>query len=118
MCPHANTTTIAFLYGEAPLAHAAHVAGCADCSAVAESHEQVVAALGPALAAVRPRLQAPRSPHRQLGRPRTLAALAAAAATVAVVCTTARGPTRPLAEDPDASLDVVELEIAALGWEE
>ena len=44
-CPHADSTTIAWIYGEGPEDHALHVSACAVCSAVLEEHERVVAAV-------------------------------------------------------------------------
>lgn len=40
-CAHAQTTTILWLYGEADAEHAEHVAGCLDCTAVADQHLEV-----------------------------------------------------------------------------
>lgn len=40
-CPHAQTTTILWLYGEADAGHAAHVADCSACTAVADQHLDV-----------------------------------------------------------------------------
>ncbi|MEO0601256.1 MAG: hypothetical protein AAF211_07460 [Myxococcota bacterium] len=44
-CPHATTTTLLWLYGEADDAHADHVAGCAECQAVAADHADVMSAM-------------------------------------------------------------------------
>ena len=46
-CPHAQTTTVAWLYGEAPEEHALHVADCPVCTKTLESHELVLGALAP-----------------------------------------------------------------------
>ncbi len=46
-CPHAQTTTVAWLYGEAPDEHATHVAACPACAQTLESHELVLGALAP-----------------------------------------------------------------------
>ncbi len=57
-CPHAQTTTLRWLYGEVGDAeHAEHVAGCPDCQAVADAHLSVLAVLPdrPAPAQPRPR---------------------------------------------------------------
>ena len=40
-CPHAETTTLLWIYGEGPEGHEAHVANCADCQAVLAMHEDV-----------------------------------------------------------------------------
>jgi hypothetical protein len=46
-CPHAHTTTVAWLYGEAPDEHAMHVAACPACTQTLQSHELVLGALAP-----------------------------------------------------------------------
>ena len=40
-CPHEQTTTILWIYGEADDAHASHVASCTVCQKVLQEHEQV-----------------------------------------------------------------------------
>ncbi|MCB9682694.1 MAG: hypothetical protein H6733_14610 [Alphaproteobacteria bacterium] len=55
-CPHAHTTTVAWLYGESPddgHDHALHVATCADCQATAALHADLIATTAPVLPAVR-----------------------------------------------------------------
>jgi hypothetical protein len=59
-CPHRETTTVQWLYGEAPDEHVHHVAGCVECQEVADRFERVEAAVAgvrPALARrrIRPR---------------------------------------------------------------
>ena len=44
-CPHAETTTLLWLYGEGDESHALHVSACAECQAVLEMHEMVQGAL-------------------------------------------------------------------------
>ncbi|MFK7928683.1 MAG: hypothetical protein AB8H79_10885 [Myxococcota bacterium] len=44
-CEHATSTTVLWLYGEADDSHATHVAGCADCTSVADDHATVAAAM-------------------------------------------------------------------------
>lgn len=44
-CPHATTTTLLWLYGEADEAHADHVAGCPECRAVAADQADVASAM-------------------------------------------------------------------------
>lgn len=84
-CEHAQTTTLLWLYGEASDAHAAHVAGCAECSAVLAEHEALASALGPALAAISAQPDVVPAPTRPRRRRRTLAtALAVAAAAAGV----------------------------------
>ena len=41
-CPHAETTTLLWIYGEGPEGHEAHVANCPDCQAVLKAHETVL----------------------------------------------------------------------------
>lgn len=45
-CPHATTTTLAWLYGEGDEAHAAHVASCPECEAVVATHADVLVTVG------------------------------------------------------------------------
>ena len=40
-CPHAETTTLLWIYGEGPEGHEAHVANCAICQEVLKTHETV-----------------------------------------------------------------------------
>ena len=44
-CPHEQTTTLLWIYGEADDAHASHVAQCAICQQVLREHEHVHLAL-------------------------------------------------------------------------
>lgn len=44
-CEHSETTTLLWLYGEAPEEHASHVAVCAACTAVSALHADVVGGL-------------------------------------------------------------------------
>ena len=53
-CAHAETTTLLWLYGEGPEEHVHHMADCAVCQEVAETHAAVASAVGP----VREALQA------------------------------------------------------------
>lgn len=77
-CPHAETTTLLWLYGEGDDDHALHVAGCADCQAVAELHTDVISAVAPALPVLAPPV-AERPDRRVVWGAATLFALAAAA---------------------------------------
>ncbi len=52
-CPHATTTTIAWMYGEGPESHDLHVAECDDCAAVLDEHVDVLSAVGDDLPALR-----------------------------------------------------------------
>jgi hypothetical protein len=40
-CPHAESTTLLWIYGEGPEDHTDHVAQCADCQSVLDTHETV-----------------------------------------------------------------------------
>jgi hypothetical protein len=104
MCPHATTTTVAFLYGEGGDAHAAHVAACPDCAAVVEEHAAVAVALAPKLAALR---VAPA--RRRSWVPAAAVALAASALLVAGVAAwrswPAPAPAPVLAELPSVPVD-------------
>jgi hypothetical protein len=44
-CPHAETTTLLWIYGEGDESHALHVSMCAECQGVLETHERVQGAL-------------------------------------------------------------------------
>jgi hypothetical protein len=120
MCPHAETTTVSFLYGEAPLAHAEHVAGCADCEEVVRAHTLVASALGPALGALSPRGQVPavrpvRSPWPWAIGGVALAAAAAAALVLAQPAPPVVGPPEAsLDPGPDLALDDLDFELASL----
>lgn len=78
-CPHAQSTTVAWLYGEGPEAHGAHVASCADCTDVLVEHESVLAAVAPVARQLS--AEPPRAPARRsvLGWSAALGLLAAAA---------------------------------------
>ena len=77
-CPHAETTTIAWLYGDAHDSHALHVASCRDCSDVLDVHERV----GRTTSRVAPLILRPAAPHRT---DRRFAAAAVALAIAAFV---------------------------------
>jgi len=90
VCPHAETTTLLWLYGDGEDGHADHVAQCASCSSVVEMHSEVVARFGQAkVAREADRLEvlAPANrPFRRLRSTMFLAAgLAVAAAVLAVL---------------------------------
>lgn len=117
-CPHETTTTVAFLYGEAPDAHALHVAGCAPCTAVVAEHEQVANVLGPALSALR----APGMPRASRSRaPWITGAVLALAAAVLVLFRTVTVPAPvppPFAPDGfDVAIDALDLELTSLELE-
>jgi len=40
-CPHAESTTLLWAYGEGPESHTEHVASCGACQAILETHETV-----------------------------------------------------------------------------
>lgn len=87
-CEHAETTTLLWLYGEADEAHAAHVAGCAECTAVADLHVDVMARVLPVAPAIAAEASTPASGRRRW--PAWVAgglALAAAALLVARLVT-------------------------------
>jgi hypothetical protein len=70
-CEHSETTTVAWLYGEAPEEHLHHVVGCAACQSVVEEHEAVGAALAEVLPALRSRpvLRSAPAPEARVQRP-------------------------------------------------
>lgn len=120
-CPHAATTTVAFLYGEAPDAHALHVASCAECEGVVTEHEQVATALAPTLGAIRSTGVAP-SPRR-FGAVGVVAGgvLLAMAATVLLMLRIEPPPVEaPAAGVPDGfdvAIDELDLELTSLELE-
>jgi len=135
-CPHAETTTVAWCYGEADDAHAAHIASCEPCQAVVADHELVtgaVAPLAPALVgAGPPPVGAASAPPRRLLAPTAIGigvALAAAALLAIGVAQRTPSPTpyvepapvpvatapEPLPDDHvDARIDALLLELEAL----
>ncbi len=111
-CPHAETTTIAWMYGDAHDSHALHVASCVDCTAVLDLHERV----GRTTARVAPLLRRP----VEVRRPRGLVVAGVVALAAAVLLAVAFGtspaptppataslasPTDPFADPLDAELD-------------
>jgi hypothetical protein len=93
-CPHAETTTVAWLYGEGDEGHAAHVASCPDCEAVSALHAEVVCLTSPVLPALRSGevpVAAPASPSWA----RPLLLLAAAATLVVVPLVRWQSPPEP-----------------------
>lgn len=115
-CPHAETTTVLWCYGEADEAHAAHVGACADCQAVVADHETVQAVvlpIAPALATAPPRRRLPAV---------VFAGLALAAAVLIGIGL--GGPDRPPQAEPVAAVapaslvdDAVDLQLDALALE-
>ena len=103
-CPHADTTTIAYGYGEAPDAHAAHVASCPTCASVVADLELVHRHL-------------PRAPARRPWRVAAAVLAAAAAALLLWAAVAPRDPPPPtdLAADIDDQLDAIDLELDAIG---
>lgn len=112
-CPLAETTTIAWLYGEGPENHVHHVASCEDCTAVAAEHAEVMASVGPVLDELRPApaavppAEAPTAPAPvAANRPWLLAALAvvAVAAAALLVLWVGSGPAQPAVEAPQIAI--------------
>lgn len=123
-CPHADTTTLLWLYGEADDRHGEHVAGCPSCGAVAREHTEVLSAVGPVLPALR-RPMAGHPARPALVLPTVLVGVAAAAALA--VWTPIAGPADPpgtgaaadapahvVADPLDQRLDALEAEVADL----
>lgn len=101
-CEHAETTTLLWLYGEAPEAHAEHVASCAECTEVSALHVDVMS-----VAEVRQEL-----PERASGvGGRWMAVVSVAAVAAALLVAFLPGPTQPLdtvAVAPAPALDWTE----------
>ena len=49
-CPHSQTTTVAYLFGEAPEGFDVHLESCAECTRVLEEHRGTVSVVEPWLA--------------------------------------------------------------------
>ncbi len=96
-CEHAETTTLLWLYGEAPDAHAEHVAGCEACQAVLHLHSETAAVTGPVLPALRTGEAALPEPANA-PMPAWLAPLGGALAMAATVLLLV--PARGLQDDP------------------
>jgi hypothetical protein len=111
-CPHATTTTIAWLYGEADEGHALHVAGCPECAAVAEAHEVVLAQVMPVMPRALPASVVGAAPRRRRSsRVWLMGVLAVAAAVLLVVGVVAPPSSTPAPETvtdpgPVAALDM------------
>ena len=76
-CPHAETTALLHLFGEAPPSYAAHLIDCVECQASLAEHSDTVARVEPAL---RP---APRSTLQAAPRRATVWGFGAALALAA-----------------------------------
>lgn len=77
-CPHSETRTLLWLYGEGDDAHAAHIASCEACQEVVALHEGVVSATAPIAPALR------RTPPKRWTRPAVYGSLLLAAAALFV----------------------------------
>ncbi len=128
-CPHAETTTVAWCYGEADDGHAAHIASCEPCQAVVADHELVTGAVAPLVPAL---VEAAPAPSRRWLAPTAIGigvALAAAALLAIGVAQRTPSPTpyvepapvpvatapEPLPDDRvDARIDALLLELEAL----
>ncbi len=115
-CPHAQTTTLQWIWGEGPEDHLRHLASCAECQQVLEDHERVLAAVagvseledsgvaGPTLGAA-----------RRVGPQRRAVLIASAVALAAAVLLVFRppdvvGPEEPLAPDTGTGVPITALD--------
>lgn len=106
-CPHAATTTVRWIYGEADEAHLHHVAACAECQEVLAEHEAVSEALVPAR----------RSVAWPFARPVAWGLALAAAVLLAfraLVPEPAPDPAPIFVDRLDAELDALDAELDAL----
>lgn len=123
-CPHATTTTLLWLYGEADESHAEHVAGCAVCRAVVAEHADVMSAMAEVSHLdLRPSNEAstlPRPAHRPMWH-LALGAVVGGAMAAAVALTVRPAPTeQPPVERPTIVLggdDGLDDRFDALAWE-
>jgi hypothetical protein len=106
-CPHATTTTLLWLYGEAPEDHLHHVAACPACAAVVAEHEAVLAAAVPAAREAVPANQ-PAPTGRRWGAAAWGGAAALGALAVAAVALVVMAPrtVSDRGEDTAAHVDV------------
>jgi hypothetical protein len=116
-CPHAETTAILAVFGEAPLDFADHLSGCDACQAVVDEHRRTVAVISPVLQTSAPR--------RSSARRWPIVALMAAAATLLVLRPATAPPpaSAPLPEfaelhDDDHEIFAMELELALIDLED
>jgi hypothetical protein len=72
-CPHAESTAILYLFGEAPADYAAHLEGCEICQNTILAHQETLAVVTPHIPA-----QARRRPVRVLAPIAAIIAIAAA----------------------------------------
>ena len=121
-CPHAETTAILAVFGEAPADFADHLVDCEACQAVIDEHRQTVALISPVLQ--EPATPAtPATPARR--RWPVLAVLAAAAALFVLRPSPAPTPThaplpsltelQPIVDDSE--IFAMELELALMDLE-
>lgn len=117
-CPHAETTTLLWLYGELDdEAHAAHVAACPACREVASLHADVLSAVGPVAPAL---AAAPTRARRAWWFAPAVLALAAAVllallrAPAAPVPSPEPPPELALEDDLDQALDALASEVDLL----
>lgn len=119
-CPHATTTVVAHLFGEAPADYADHLAACDACQRALVAHADTLDLVAPVLAAS---AVAPTVLPAPANRPSWLRLMPAAALAAAVALFVAAPlPTRPpsplageVAFDTiDAELALLDLELTAL----
>jgi hypothetical protein len=82
-CPHAETTALLAVFGEAPSEFESHINHCAECLAVVQTHTQTLSVLAPTLSSmptVRPEIQS----STQSWTPPAMVFLLAAAALLVI----------------------------------
>ena len=109
-CPHAETTTVAWLHGDAHEHHALHVASCADCAAVLDLHERV----GRTTARVVQLLHRPEGPRRSVVWVPAFAVAAIAAGALLAFALSPAPPVVPVSAAVDSFSDPLDAEIADL----
>lgn len=123
-CPHAESTAILYLFGEAPEEYAAHLEGCAICQNVILEHQETVEVITPHIPV----------PSRRRLPVQTVAPIAAIFAIAAVLLLTVRLdllPSNPplnhnaditverfFEADNDSRLLALELELALMHLED
>jgi len=133
-CPHAETTALLAVFGEAPAEFEGHLKECAECLEVVQSHTQTMSVLEPTLSSM-PTVQTKAHSHTQSWTPPAVIFLLAAAILLIVQLqkpavdsgrleidspihtATAINDTNPFESLLDSELESLEMELALLNLE-
>ena len=133
-CPHAETTALLAVFGEAPSEFEAHLNNCAECLEVVQSHTQTLSIVEPILK--RPQVPAaPRDRNKRRWASATVLVLLAATLLLAIqLAEPSSDPSRLAVDSPiptatvlnlsrpfdsslDSDLDTLEIELALFSLE-